>query len=565
VNGIKKKFNLFSFKLIFNDITTISNQILFGISMFNNDNYQENKKKYGTFEEKYSLFNLINVNKLLFYKKLTNNDKKELGLNNDKIFFSFKTIFCNDLGSFKNKYNSKCYNICEDVNFNIFNDYICKKKNFKKNFLFHTFVGAKLKKNKHFTYFKKRCSKKEDIFLMKEIGIDTLHLTFSFSRIFIKILKFLIDKSNNENEKLNLLLLKYNIKIENIEGETIENLLKEEFINEYFLMLKENSKLNSEEILKFEKYYLIFLNSFKNFYKIISSTNDLNELQIEQLYYEMDIMTIFIEFFSQYIHWTGYYIILFTQIVYLIHKFKNLQIFNLSMVELLNKFFKKTISTHIKYGGSINNNIYFKKLLTNQKIPNDNSSQLLLNVLFVLNENNNDIKIFENTKRCFFYKKNLKNENFNLKNYNLYEKNEKTIIEKNNDYYNKKLKKFIDNENIKKILQFEKDLKLDLNFLNPNKNKIKLIDLNDEIKNYLKENQKKAIEFFLKNLFEKKIYKNLLLGEPGSGKTNVFTLISLIVLNKMENIKIIIISPKSNLYQIKSEYENLFKNFNILV
>jgi hypothetical protein len=78
VNGIKKKFNLFSFKLIFNDITTISNQILFGISMFNNDNYQENKKKYGTFEEKYSLFNLINVNKLLFYKKLTNNDNNKL-------------------------------------------------------------------------------------------------------------------------------------------------------------------------------------------------------------------------------------------------------------------------------------------------------------------------------------------------------------------------------------------------------------------------------------------------------------------------------------------------------
>jgi RecG-like helicase len=116
-----------------------------------------------------------------------------------------------------------------------------------------------------------------------------------------------------------------------------------------------------------------------------------------------------------------------------------------------------------------------------------------------------------------------------------------------------------------KILKKFFNLKLDLNFLNPNKNKIKLIDLNDEIKNYLKENQKKAIEFFLKNLFEKKIYKNLLLGEPGSGKTNVFTLISLIVLNKMENIKIIIISPKSNLYQIKSEYENLFKNFNILV
>jgi DNA replication protein DnaC len=65
--------------------------------------------------------------------------------------------------------------------------------------------------------------------------------------------------------------------------------------------------------------------------------------------------------------------------------------------------------------------------------------------------------------------------------------------------------------------------------------------------NYLKKEQIEDIQFFLKN-FENKIFKYLLIGEPGCGKSMVFILLSLILLNQNKNSKILIISPKSNLF-----------------
>jgi energy-coupling factor transporter ATP-binding protein EcfA2 len=93
-------------------------------------------------------------------------------------------------------------------------------------------------------------------------------------------------------------------------------------------------------------------------------------------------------------------------------------------------------------------------------------------------------------------------------------------------------------EDINLIIEYKKKLKIDLN---PNKNSFPLKNLNEneEIKNYLKTNQIGAINFFEKNIIEKNIKNNLLIGGPGSGKTIVFLITSIIILNNIKNSKII--------------------------
>jgi hypothetical protein len=235
LNGKKKNFNLFSFKLITKNKISISDQFFYGISTFDNENFLLNLKKYGNYKEKKGLFSLIDLKKILFYKNLSVKDKKELKLNEDKIFFNFSMIFSSDLLSNKSKMkNCKCFNIFENINFNYLNKFLCEKKNITFNQIYYIIVGKYLKKKKYFSYFKKRDCEEDDIFLFEQKIIDPLHLGFSMSRILIKILDFFIQQSNNDIQSLKNLFESFKIKLENIEGETIDNLLKEDFNEKFF-------------------------------------------------------------------------------------------------------------------------------------------------------------------------------------------------------------------------------------------------------------------------------------------------------------------------------------------
>jgi hypothetical protein len=149
------------------------------------------------------------------------------------------------------------------------------------------------------------------------------------------------------------------------------------------------------------------------------------------------------------------------------------------------------------------------------------------------------------SEQKIFKDNDFKNEN-EFKYFNLYETNENgEIIEKNLDVYSEKINKILNGDKKKKlkedinlIIEYKKKLKIDLN---PNKNSFPLKNLNEneEIKNYLKTNQIGAINFFEKNIIEKNIKNNLLIGGPGSGKTIVFLITSIIILNNIKNSKII--------------------------
>jgi hypothetical protein len=520
---------------------------------------------------------MMDIKKYKFYKNLNLNDKKNLKTNDEKIFFKFSPIFINDLASFKSKLNNttKCYNIFEDNTINYLNSFTTKKKNLNFEDLPNIFVGENIKKKKIFSVFKKKILNNFDILdIIGKCIIDGLHMDFSFSRILIKIFNFLVMESNNNIETLNELYKKFNIKFDNIEGETIENLLKDDFNKIFFEILNENSKFNKEDLIKLENIYYDFLKKFKNFYEKIWETKELTTSEVNELHLNMDFILNFIKFFSSYTNWSGYYLMLFNEIVMNINKYGQIGIFNLVNVEQMNKKFKKIITKHQKFGGSINKNWEFKKILSKEKIKNDNTSQMLLNILFLMNIRNNEVDYFCFQNRKYFKDNDFKNEN-EFKYFNLYETNENgEIIEKNLDVYSEKINKILNGDKKKKlkedinlIIEYKKKLKIDLNFLDPNKNSFPLKNLNEneEIKNYLKTNQIGAINFFEKNIIEKNIKNNLLIGGPGSGKTIVYLILCILILNKIKNSKIIIVSPKSNLFNIKNEYKNFCKKFNIMV